>query len=79
MSGDPEQEYFSDGLTEDIITALTHWRQFPVIARNSCFVFKNKVVVEKARAKLGYVGKKPAQFSRAIFADLWIGCMHQCG
>ena len=44
MSTDPEQEYFSDGLTEDIITALTHWRSFPVIARNSCFAYKNKSV-----------------------------------
>ena len=44
MSADPEQEYFSDGLTEDIITALTRWRSFPVIARNSCFAYKNKPV-----------------------------------
>ena len=44
MSGDPEQEYFSDGLTEDIITALTHWRSFPVIARNSSFAYKGKPV-----------------------------------
>ncbi|MEE8121196.1 MAG: adenylate/guanylate cyclase domain-containing protein, partial [Anaerolineales bacterium] len=44
MSGDPEQEYFSDGLTEDIITALTHWRSFPVIARNSSFAYKDKPV-----------------------------------
>jgi adenylate cyclase len=42
MSSDHEQEYFSDGLTEDIITALTRWRSFPVIARNSCFAYKNK-------------------------------------
>ena len=44
MSGDSEQEYFSDGITEDIITALTHWRSFPVIARNSTFTYKNKAV-----------------------------------
>ena len=44
MSGDPEQEYFTDGMTEDIITALTHWRSFPVIARNSSFSYKNKPV-----------------------------------
>lgn len=44
MSADAEQEYFSDGLTEDIITALTLWRQFPVIARNSCFAYKNRNV-----------------------------------
>lgn len=42
MSGDPEQEYFSDGLAEDIITALSHWRSFPVVARNSSFSFKNQ-------------------------------------
>jgi len=42
LSGDPEQEYFADGLTEDIITALSSWRFFPVIARNSTFAYKNK-------------------------------------
>ena len=42
MSGDPEQEYFSDGLSEDIITLLSAWRSFPVIARNSSFAFKKQ-------------------------------------
>jgi adenylate cyclase len=42
MGGDPEQEYFSDGLTEEIITGLAAWRAFPVIARNSTFAFKGK-------------------------------------
>jgi adenylate cyclase len=42
MSGDSDQEYFADGLTEDIITALSSWRYFPVIARNSTFAFKGK-------------------------------------
>lgn len=42
MSGDAEQEYFSDGLTEDIITALCLWRSFPVIARNSTFAYKGQ-------------------------------------
>ena len=42
LSGDPEQEYFADGLTEDIITALSRWRMFPVIARNSTFAYKGK-------------------------------------
>jgi adenylate cyclase len=42
MSGDPEQEYFADGLTEDIITALSLWRSFPVIARNSTFAYKGQ-------------------------------------
>ena len=40
MSGDTEQEYFSDGITEDIITALSRLRWFFVIARNSTFVYK---------------------------------------
>jgi adenylate cyclase len=44
LSGDPGQEYFSDGLTEDIITALAAWRSFPVIARNSSFIYKGRVV-----------------------------------
>ncbi len=42
MSGDPEQEYFSDGITEDIITALSQVRWLFVIARNSTFAFKGK-------------------------------------
>ena len=42
MGGDPEQEYFSDGITEDIITALAHFRDVSVIARNSSFAFKGQ-------------------------------------
>jgi TolB-like protein len=42
MSGDPEQEYFADGIAEDVITALSKWRWFLVYARNSTFTFKNK-------------------------------------
>lgn len=42
MGGDPEDDYFVDGLTEDIITALAAWRSFPVIARNSTFAYKGK-------------------------------------
>jgi len=44
ISGDPEQDYFADGLTEDLITALTHWRSFPVVARNSTFTYKGKSI-----------------------------------
>ena len=44
MSGDPEQEYFSDGLTEDIITDLSKLRDLMVIARNSSFKYKGKAV-----------------------------------
>jgi TolB-like protein/class 3 adenylate cyclase len=42
MSGDTEQEYFADGITEDIITALAKLRWFFVIARNSTFAYKGK-------------------------------------
>ncbi len=44
MSGDPEQEYFADGMVEDIITALSRFEQLFVIARNSCFTYKGKAV-----------------------------------
>lgn len=47
LSGDPEQEYFSDGITEDIITALSRLRWFLVIARNSTLVYKDKVIDAK--------------------------------
>ena len=44
MSGDAEQEYFADGISEDIITALSKVRAFLVIARNSTFTYKGKAV-----------------------------------
>ena len=51
MSGDPEQEYFSDGITEDIITALSRMPWFFVIARNSTFIYKTKAVNVKDVAR----------------------------
>ncbi len=54
MSGDPEQEYFSDGMTEDIITELSRIRWLFVIARNSSFAYKGKSPdVRRAAAELG--------------------------
>jgi adenylate cyclase len=44
MSGDPEQEYFTDGVTEDIITELSRFHSLFVIARNSSFTYKGKAV-----------------------------------
>ncbi len=44
MSGDPEQEFFADGITEDIITNLSLWRTFPVISRNSSFTYREKSI-----------------------------------
>ncbi len=58
MTGDPQQEYFSDGISEDIITALSRLRWFFVIARNSSFVYKGKAVHIKQVAEelgVGYV------------------------
>ena len=51
MSGDPEQEYFADGITEDIITNLSLWKTFPVISRNSSFTYKGKNTNLKEAAK----------------------------
>ena len=54
LSGDPEQEYFSDGITEDIITAISRIRQFFVIARNSTFTYKGQAVdVQTIASDLG--------------------------
>jgi TolB-like protein/class 3 adenylate cyclase/Tfp pilus assembly protein PilF len=54
MSGDTEQEYFADGVVEDIITALSRFRSFGVIARNSSFVYKGRAVdVREAAKELG--------------------------
>jgi TolB-like protein/class 3 adenylate cyclase len=54
MSGDSEQEYFSDGITEDIITALSRLRWFFVIARNSTFAYKGKGVdIKRLGQELG--------------------------
>ena len=58
LSGDPEQEYFSDGISEDIITGLSKLRWFVVIARNSSFTYKGKAVHLKQVAEalgVGYV------------------------
>jgi adenylate cyclase len=53
MSGDPEQEYFADGISEDIITGLSKLRWFFVIARNSSFAYKGKADVKRVARELG--------------------------
>jgi adenylate cyclase len=54
LSGDPEQEYFADGMVEEIITALSRFRSLFVIARNSSFTFKGKAVdVKEIGRRLG--------------------------
>jgi adenylate cyclase len=54
MSGDLEQQYFSDGITDDIITELSRYRSLLVIARNSCFQFRGPSVdITDVRRRLG--------------------------
>ena len=54
MSGDPEQEYFSDGITEDVITELSRFQSLFVIARNSSFTYKSQAVdVKRVGRELG--------------------------
>jgi TolB-like protein/Flp pilus assembly protein TadD len=54
MSGDPEQDYFADGITEDLITGLSQIRWLFVIARNSTFVYKGRAVdVKQVSRELG--------------------------
>lgn len=54
MSGDPDQEYFADGISEDLITGLSHIRWLFVIARNSTFVYKHRAIdVKQVSRELG--------------------------
>jgi adenylate cyclase len=54
MSGDPEQEYFADGMVEEIITALSRFNSLFVIARNSSFTFKGRSVnIKEVGRRLG--------------------------
>jgi adenylate cyclase len=54
MSGDPEQEYFADGMVEEIITALSRFKWLFVIVRNSSFTFKGKAVdIKEVGRRLG--------------------------
>jgi adenylate cyclase len=54
MSGDPQQEFFADGLTEDLITELSRFHDLLVISRNSSFVYKGKAVkVQEVARELG--------------------------
>jgi adenylate cyclase len=62
MSGDPEQEYFADGMVEDIITGLSRIRWLFVIARDSSFTYKGKSVDVKQ------VGRESARNGRKLAA-----------
>ena len=70
MSGDPQQEFFSDGLTEDLITALSKAPNLFVIARNSSFLYKGKPVkVQQVAEDLGC-----AMCWRGVFRKKETGC-----
>jgi len=70
FGGDSEQEFFADGVTEDIISMLAGWRAFPVIARNSTFTYKGKTVdIKKVGRNLA-----PATCSKAACANRAAGC-----
>ena len=54
LGGDPEQDWFADGVVDDIITALSRFRSFAVVARNSSFVYKGRAVdVRQVARELG--------------------------
>jgi class 3 adenylate cyclase len=70
MSGDPEQEYFADGIAEDIITALSRFKALFVIARNSSFTYKGRAVdIKQVGRELGC-----ATCWRVAFAKRPTGC-----
>ncbi len=71
MSGDPEQEFFADGLTEDIITELSRFRDLLVISRNSAFVYKGKPVRRAGRWR---ASSASSTWSRAACARPATGC-----
>jgi hypothetical protein len=75
MSSDPEQDYFADGIVEDIITELSHYDALFVIARNSSFTYKGHAVdVEKVGRELGqrFLGSNRIRRRRRV-------CMTKCG
>ena len=54
QSNDPDQDYFVDGITEDIIANLSLWRTFPVISRNSSFTYKDQTInIKEVATELG--------------------------
>jgi len=69
MGGDPEQEYFADGISEDVITGLSKLHWFFVIARNSSFIYKNKAVdVKRVARELGVRYVLEGSVRKSIYA-----------
>jgi DNA-binding winged helix-turn-helix (wHTH) protein len=65
LSSDPEQDYFADGIVEDITTALSRFKSFAGIARNSSFVYKGRVVDVR-------------QIAQELSWHRWNGCAADC-
>jgi len=80
MSGDPEQDYFADGMVEDIITALSRFSWLMVIARNSTFTYKNKAVdVKQIGRELGVRYALEGSVRRAAGTVRITGQLIDCG
>ena len=86
MSGDPEQDYFADGIVDDIITALSRFKLLFVIARNSSFTYKGRAVdIKQVGRELGVryvlegsvrkVGGKVRIAGQLIDASDWRACL----
>ena len=69
LSGQPEETYFADGITEDIITELSRFRSLFVIARNSSFQFRGDVDVADVRARSGSATSSRAASARLATAS----------
>src|SRR5450631_1924623 len=75
LSGDPQQEYFSDGITEDIITELSRFSELAVIARNSTFQYKGKTFDVRCSGR-GTAARRPLCIGRQHQAR-WRSHPHQ--
>jgi hypothetical protein len=71
MSGESEQEFFADGLTEDIITELSHFRELLVISRNAVFTHKGKAVKAQQAANLAWIMWWKAACAKSPTASEW--------
>ena len=79
MSGDPEQEYFADGIVEEIITALSRFRKLFVIARNSSFTYKGRAVdVKQVGRELGVRYVLEGSVRKAANSVRITGAAHRC-
>jgi len=66
MSGDPAQDYFVDGLVEDIITNLSHFRELFVVARNSTFPHRGQSVDVQPGLETGLALRSMRLFAEAV-------------